>query len=308
MDKGALLNGALIGIALAFVLYVLSPTSPGESATSPSAVVASPAADSHTSEPPVSTSSSPTLQTPASPTTTPTVEPTRSSSATGPAAHPAADVQRWIQNPGKGTQPPAKTVFLTFDDGPADATAKILDILKAKGVKATFFVLGTSVERNPELLRRTHAEGHAIAVHSYSHDYKELYPGRTGKTSAIIADYNKALASIRKVLGQDFSSTAYRYPGGHQSWKGLSGADAALAAKGVYWIDWNAMTGDAEPVSRRPRTVSAAVEMAKRGISTGTKAIVVLAHDTSSDSVTVKALERIIDDYRAAGYTFGVIS
>jgi peptidoglycan/xylan/chitin deacetylase (PgdA/CDA1 family) len=63
-----------------------------------------------------------------------------------------------------------KPVALTFDDGPdPDVTPRILETLKEKGVKATFFVIGKKAEKYPELLRRIDEEGHTVANHSYSH-------------------------------------------------------------------------------------------------------------------------------------------
>lgn len=63
-----------------------------------------------------------------------------------------------------------KKVALTFDDGPnAEYTGLLLDGLKERGVHATFFVLGSEVERYPQLVRRAHEEGHLIGVHAYKH-------------------------------------------------------------------------------------------------------------------------------------------
>jgi peptidoglycan/xylan/chitin deacetylase (PgdA/CDA1 family) len=58
---------------------------------------------------------------------------------------------------------------LTFDDGPGDATAVLLDQLAAKSVKATFFLVGVNIRRYPELVRRMIAEGHEVENHSYDH-------------------------------------------------------------------------------------------------------------------------------------------
>ncbi len=58
---------------------------------------------------------------------------------------------------------------LTFDDGPSAYTAELLDTLAAHHIPATFFVVGTQVERRPELIRRMLAEGHEVGNHSYSH-------------------------------------------------------------------------------------------------------------------------------------------
>ena len=61
-------------------------------------------------------------------------------------------------------------IALTFDDGPHPVyTAQILDGLKERGVKATFFVIGKNIEGNEELLERMHQEGHLIGNHTYSH-------------------------------------------------------------------------------------------------------------------------------------------
>ncbi|KAI8890975.1 carbohydrate esterase family 4 protein, partial [Backusella circina FSU 941] len=62
-----------------------------------------------------------------------------------------------------------KTWSLTFDDGPSEVTPVLLDILKSKGVKATFCVLGAYAEKYPDILRRIYDEGHQIASHTYSH-------------------------------------------------------------------------------------------------------------------------------------------
>ncbi|SDJ19469.1 polysaccharide deacetylase family protein, partial [Alteribacillus bidgolensis] len=64
--------------------------------------------------------------------------------------------------------PNKKRVALTFDDGPEDTyTPQILEILKRKGVKATFFVVGERVKEYPERLRQIYREGHAIGNHTW---------------------------------------------------------------------------------------------------------------------------------------------
>ena len=64
-----------------------------------------------------------------------------------------------------------KIAYLTFDDGPTTiATPTILDILKEEKVKATFFVIGKSVNKNPEIVKRAYNEGHYIANHGYDHN------------------------------------------------------------------------------------------------------------------------------------------
>lgn len=63
-----------------------------------------------------------------------------------------------------------KAVFLTFDDGPIpEVTPWVLDLLKAEGIKATFFLVGDNVARHPELLERIKAEGHSYGNHTMHH-------------------------------------------------------------------------------------------------------------------------------------------
>ena len=74
-----------------------------------------------------------------------------------------------------------KVAYITFDDGPStENTKNILDILDEYDIKATFFVTGSAVESNEQtkkLLKQEASRGHAIGNHTYSHDYKRLYPG-----------------------------------------------------------------------------------------------------------------------------------
>lgn len=70
-----------------------------------------------------------------------------------------------------------KCIALTFDDGPSDGTPRLLDLLKSKNVKATFFMLGLQIEKFPAILNRVLAEGHEIGNHTYHHkNLKNLTP------------------------------------------------------------------------------------------------------------------------------------
>lgn len=202
-------------------------------------------------------------------------------------------------------------MFLTFDDGPNDRiTPRVLDALKAADVPATFFYVAnkTGLEgADPEITRRTIAEGHAIDIHTYSHNYRTLYPGGRGNADAILADREKAIASVRTVLGEDFAVSGYRYPGGHMSWKGLDESDRRLAAAGAYWLDWNAMNGDAEQSA--PTTAEGQLMMVRRTAREygNPNVIVLLMHDHEYADITVEAIPEIVQHFRDSGYEFGVI-
>ncbi len=66
-------------------------------------------------------------------------------------------------------KPDTNAVALTFDDGPSEDTEAILDVLKEYGIKAAFFMIGTQVEKFPDVARRVVSEGHEIGNHSLSH-------------------------------------------------------------------------------------------------------------------------------------------
>ena len=221
-------------------------------------------------------------------------------------AYSAKTVQRWIS--GKKKPPKKKLVFLTFDDGPNHKTTPIiLDALKEADARATFFVVGSVIDDAPELLQREIDGGNSIALHSWSHDYSKLYPGRVANPKRIEKEYLDTLAKVQEVLGKDFDTEGWRYPGGHMSWRNMAPADEKLAAHGVSWLDWNADTADSAPTSRRPTTVEAMVRNATMPIRAEQQVAVVLGHDTPDKTLTAKSMPAIIKAYKNAGYTFGII-
>ena len=204
-----------------------------------------------------------------------------------------------------------KIAFLTFDDGPNHKISpQMLDILKEKDAHATFFVVGRNVgEKTRDVLLRELTEGHAIALHSYSHDYHKLYPGRVANAAAVEGEAAKAQKALQDVLGKSFHSGVWRYPGGHMSWKGLDASDQKLKDMDISWIDWNALTGDAEPAKRRPTTPEGLVEFLKKSMPKNDDAsvIVILMHDAETKQLSADALPHVIDVLRADGYSFGIL-
>ena len=214
-----------------------------------------------------------------------------------------------------------KLAFLTFDDGVNNViTPKVLDVLKDKNVKATFFVVGNSIgDDTAHLLKREFNEGHAIALHSFHHDYSKLYPNRFADTDYIVKEYKSSLEVMRSVLGKDFDSKVWRYPGGHMSWKpsGLATSDKALKEFGVEWIDWNAMNGDAQVTSSsnpaeiiRPKTVDEVIKNFDKSLryTENPDQVVILMHDAADKELTAKALPSLIDHIKGLGYEFGILN
>lgn len=99
--------------------------------------------------------------------------------------------------------------YLTFDDGPyAGNTDKILDVLKAYNVKATFFVVYKDSEEAKALYKRIVDEGHTIGIHNASHKYVEIY----SSVDAYPEDFNKLYEYLKEVTGVE--AEIFRFPGG----------------------------------------------------------------------------------------------
>ena len=201
-----------------------------------------------------------------------------------------------------------KVVFLTFDDGTSTTvTPQILKTLKDENVKATFFLTGQNIERGgakaKELIKQEFEEGHAIANHSYSHDYGILYPNRVLNLESFKEDFKKTDVILKDVLGPYFSTEVIRCPGGHMSWKGMQPLDKYLDENGIASIDWNALSGDAEGKKKNPQELyDYAVKT-----SAGKDMVVILMHDTYGKENTAKALPQIIKYYKDNGYKFKVL-
>jgi peptidoglycan-N-acetylglucosamine deacetylase len=101
---------------------------------------------------------------------------------------------------------PAKTVALTFDDGPNEPfTSQIADFLDDRGIKATFFQVGRCVERHPDSTRRLLAAGHVIGNHSYNHRFDRCWTA-----PEIAAELRSAQSVFRHTIGRE--PALYRPP------------------------------------------------------------------------------------------------
>ena len=81
-----------------------------------------------------------------------------------------------------------KIAYLTFDDGPSEQTATVLDILKEEGIHATFFLVGEEITaETEEIVKRMVEEGHTVGLHTYSHDYEFIYRS----VDNFLSDYEK---------------------------------------------------------------------------------------------------------------------
>lgn len=192
---------------------------------------------------------------------------------------------------------PQKTVYLTFDDGPSKNTGKILDILEKYQIKATFFVIGKDLsEESLNNMKRAAAEGHAIGLHTYSHDYSKIY----SSVADFLADYDLLRQNLEQELG--FSPTIFRFPGGSYCSYGANIRAELIdemTRRGYTYYDWNVSAEDAVG------TVTA--YSIKKNIFPkvyNVTAPVILMHDAPLNNLTAELLPEIIDALLAEGYCF----
>lgn len=193
-----------------------------------------------------------------------------------------------------------KIAYLTFDDGPSRAvTPLILDLLKQENIKATFFVLGKSVDTNPDLLKREYEEGHYIANHGYTHSYSKIYTSE----QTVLEEYRKTETSIKKALNNEsYASYLFRFPGGSNGGKYhkiKSKAKRFLNENNISYIDWNALTCDAEGIPTKESIMKNLIETTKDKNS-----VVILMHDASTKILTYETLPNVIQYLREQGYEF----
>ena len=189
-----------------------------------------------------------------------------------------------------------KVIYLTFDDGPGPATSHLLDILAAKGVKATFFA--TNTMGHTDMIGRAYREGHSIGIHTYTHQYSQVY----ASDDAYWADFDRMAQVIRSQTGQD--TKLMRFPGGSSNTVSrsyspgiMSRLTKLMAVKGYTYFDWNVDSGDASGHTNAAsvfQNITAGVQ--------GKSVSVVLCHDIHP--TTVDAMPQVIDWGKQNGYTF----
>ncbi len=183
-----------------------------------------------------------------------------------------------------------KTMYLTFDDGPTEEnTVRVLDILKERGIKATFFLIGENVRKNPEIARRIVAEGHTIGIHSDSHNYDIIYES----AESFMRDFDKAHQAVLEVTGVD--AKLFRFPGGSinaYNKKVSNEIIEKMTERGYIYYDWNASLEDADTQKnyKAEELIANAV-----GSTLGRNKIVMLAHDAVYN--TGLCLDELLDSF-----------
>jgi len=180
-------------------------------------------------------------------------------------------------------------VALTFDDGPDPVdTPRLLDLLREKDVKATFFVVGQRAEQHPEIVRRAWDEGHLIANHTWSHQllFCFLSPQR------LRSEIDRGNECIDRICG--VRTRYFRSPVGlrHPLLR------SALEREGLEYVSWRVRSCDT--------IIKNSGTLARRILDHASNRDIILMHDrlTKGTHVLLEALPGVIDELRERGFEF----
>lgn len=178
---------------------------------------------------------------------------------------------------------------MTFDDGPHPSnTPKLLDILKERNIKATFFVVGSNIKAYPGIIRRIIAEGHEIANHTWTH------ASLTSRTDdQIRSEFQRSADALREVA--NYSPRLMRPPYGATN---RHVEELAFKEFGYTTILWSV-----DPQDWRRPGVSV---VQSRLINGAHKGGILLCHDIHAPTIT--AMPKVFDDLLARGYRFVTVS
>jgi peptidoglycan/xylan/chitin deacetylase (PgdA/CDA1 family) len=195
---------------------------------------------------------------------------------------------QWLVN-NRSRVEGASCVALTFDDGPNPVdTPRLLDLLRDKNVKATFFVVGKRADQYPEIVRRAWAEGHLIANHTWSHHH--LFCFLT--PSRLRAEIERGAESVHRICG--FRPRLFRSPVGmrHPLLRPY------LQDAGLEYVSWTIRTRDT-------LTLNSSV-LARRILNQAASGDIILLHDhlPRGAHVMLEALPGVIDELRGRGFQF----
>lgn len=186
-------------------------------------------------------------------------------------------------------------IYLTFDDGPSRRTPEILEILREKNVKATFFVVGQTSEERLQWMKQIVDEGHTIGMHTYSHQYKKMY----ASVEAYLEDMYAIFTQIRETTG--VTPTVFRFAGGsinnhnHAVYQEIN---AEMLRRGFVPHDWNIASADAGSETLSSAQILYNVVSGAKNKERG----VVLMHDSEYKYTTVEALPAMIDQLLEMGF------
>lgn len=191
-----------------------------------------------------------------------------------------------------------KVVYLTFDDGPhPPETERVLDVLRERGAKATFFLIGSKVSGNEAVLHRMLEEGHALGLHTYSH--AGTFPLLS--FDKMLADVNEGKRSVESVAGKKIS--LFRPP------FGVTNPTIAKVVRtlGLHTVGWDVRSFDTMFCKSSEHSCKQSgydwyVPVVERIMKQVRPGSVILLHDRLDGASELLAL--LLDSLAASGYDF----
>jgi peptidoglycan-N-acetylglucosamine deacetylase len=180
-------------------------------------------------------------------------------------------------------------IAMTFDDGPSPATTpRLLDILKQRNIKATFFMIGQNAERNPEIVKRILAEGHEIGNHSWTHPQLSKLPDQR-----VTEEITKTQDAIKNACG--YTPVLLRPPYGAITSRQKDWIEKQFGLSIIMWsvdpFDW-----------KRP----GASVIEQRILAGARPGAIILSHDIHQQ--TVDAMPATLDALAQKGFKFVTVS
>lgn len=229
-----------------------------------------------------------------SPTPFPTKEPEEIPASQDPQDPQDPYPDMYGDNPTQQFAPPEEAmVYLTFDDGPSSSTPALLEVLKEEGVPATFFIASN---KHPDLIKQIYEDGHALGVHTYTHEYDYVYWHK----DAFLADFARCYLTILDATG--YRPHIFRFPGGsvnsynkHLIWDLVT----EMEGRGFVYFDWNVTSEDASTAKTYEEQLENLITQ-----SENKKRVIALMHDSKKNDQISQVVKDYILHMKGKGYRF----
>lgn len=199
-----------------------------------------------------------------------------------------------------------KNIYLTFDDGPSENTIKILNILDKYQITATFFVVHTTYKNKDVLVRQINDLGHTLAIHSYTHNYGEIYTSN----EAYLNDFQLCENWLKNITKS--SSYLYRFPGGSSntiaSKSLIQEIIVSIDKLGYKHVDWNVDALDSKYINDSQSIINKILSDIHYNEAHNIYNHIVLMHDDTKKVGILKALPTIIEYGISNGYRFKTLN
>ena len=187
-----------------------------------------------------------------------------------------------------------KIIYLTFDDGPGGSvTEDVLNILKDEDIKCTFFLIGTQITVQKDLVKRIQNEGHSIGLHSMSHDKCKLYSSNQDFLNEMLEEQK----ILEDTLGQKITILRFPFGCNNTTYHLKSSLVDLLHENNLKIYEWNVDSTDGGNHTASPSTFIKKAKSDKDNI-------ILLMHCGFMNKNSAKALPEIIKYYKDSGYIF----